>query len=166
MQNFPYEKWTAPRHSWVWSTINCYEDTYMARVTALIWLFADEIRHFDTIPKCDGQTDRQTSSSAMVTCSKQSNKLEANDVLPNILTAHRPPKGPKMPFLSLVTLTFDVWPSHSNSSDRGTKHLFCEFGANPFSDSRDISYTNNKVRDSAKKHNLTQFTACGNNDLE
>ena len=27
--------------------------------------------------------------------------------------------------LSLVTLTFDLWPWHSNSSERGTKHVFC-----------------------------------------
>jgi len=27
-------------------------------------------------------------------------------------------------FLFLVTLTFDLWPWHSNSSERGTKHVF------------------------------------------
>jgi len=27
-------------------------------------------------------------------------------------------------FLSLVTLTFDLWPWHSRSSERGTKHVF------------------------------------------
>jgi len=26
--------------------------------------------------------------------------------------------------LSLVTLTFDLWPWRSNSSERGTKHVF------------------------------------------
>jgi len=29
-----------------------------------------------------------------------------------------------MPFLSLVTLTFNLWPWPSNSSERGTKHVF------------------------------------------
>ena len=33
-------------------------------------------------------------------------------------------KGRKTPSLSLVTLTFDLWPWHSNSSERGTKHAF------------------------------------------
>jgi len=47
----------------------------------------------------------------------------------------------------------------------GPTRLPCEFVANPFSGSRHISYTNKKVTDSAKKQNLTQFTACGNNDL-
>ena len=28
-------------------------------------------------------------------------------------------------FLSLVTLTFDLWPWHLNSLERGTKHVFC-----------------------------------------
>jgi len=42
--------------------------------------------------------------------------------------------------------------------------LSCEFGANPFSGSRDISYTNKKQTDGAKKQNLPQFSACGDND--
>jgi len=42
--------------------------------------------------------------------------------------------------------------------------LPCEFGPNPFSGYVDISYTNKKVTDSAKKQNLTQFTVCGNNN--
>jgi len=38
-----------------------------------------------------------------------------------------------------------------------------EFGANPFSGSRDISYTNKqKSHRQHQKQNLTQFTACGN----
>jgi len=43
------------------------------------------------------------------------NKLKATDVLPNT-KARRPPKGPKMPFLSPVTLTFNLWPWPSNTS--------------------------------------------------
>jgi len=34
-------------------------------------------------------------------------------------------KGQKCHFLFLVTLTFDLWPWHSNSSHRWTKHMFC-----------------------------------------
>ena len=41
-------------------------------------------------------------------------------------------------------------PWHSNSSERGTKHVFHVLGTSPFSGSRDISYTNRKVTDSAK----------------
>jgi len=46
--------------------------------------------------------------------------------------------------------------------------LPCEFGANPFSRSRDIWFTNKKTQtkksQTALKQNLTQFTACGNNN--
>ena len=42
-------------------------------------------------------------------------------------------------------LNLDLWPWHSNSSKRGTKHI-CEFGPNPFSSSRDISYTNKQEK--------------------
>ena len=62
------------------------------------------------------------------------------------------------PVLSLVTLTFDL-----DIQTRDQSHLVCEFGANPFSDSRDISYTNKKKSQRAPKQNLTQFTACGKN---
>jgi len=37
--------------------------------------------------------------------------------------------------------------------------LPCQFGANPFSGSRDISYTSKKT----EKQNLSQFTVCGKN---
>jgi len=71
-------------------------------------------------------------------------------------TGHR--KGPKMPFLSLVTLTFDF--------DLQTC-LRCEIGANPFSVSRDILYTNKKPQtDGAKNRTFRSslpFTACGKN---
>jgi len=53
-----------------------------------------------------------------------------------------------MPFLSLVTLTFKLVRA------RDQTRIVCEFGANPFSASPGISYTNKKVTDSAKKHNL------------
>jgi len=138
----------------------------MARVTALIWLFADEIRHFDTIPKCDGQTDRQTSSSAMVTCSKQSNKLEANDVLPNILTAHRPPKGPKMPFF--VPGNLDVWRltftfKLIRARDQTSFLWIWRKSVQRFP--RYFIHKQQSQRQRQKKQNLTQFTACNNKYL-
>jgi len=48
---------------------------------------------------------------------------------------------------------------------RDQTRLPCEFGANPFSGSGDISYTSKKKpqTDGAKKQDLLQFTACGNN---
>jgi len=64
-------------------------------------------------------------------------KLEAKPY-----AGHR--KGLKMPFLSLVTLTFKLIQA------RDQIHLPCEFGANPFSGLGDISYTNKKVTDSAR----------------
>ena len=36
----------------------------------------------------------------------------------------------------------DLWPWHSHSAERGTRHVLCEFDANPFSGSRYISFTN------------------------
>jgi len=45
-----------------------------------------------------------------------------------------------MPFLSLVTLTFDL--DLQTRPSEGPKCLTCEFGTNPFSGSRDISHTN------------------------
>ena len=53
----------------------------------------------------------------------------------------------KCRFLSLVTLTFDVWPWPSNSSERWDQtRLSCELGANPFSGSRDIlTQTENNI---------------------
>jgi len=40
-------------------------------------------------------------------------------------TVRRPPKGPQNAvFLSLVTLTYGLWPWPSNSSERGTKRVF------------------------------------------
>ena len=50
---------------------------------------------------------------------------------------------------------------------RNETRLPCEFGANPFSGSRDVSYANKQNRRlTAPKQNLPQFTACGNKLLE
>jgi len=61
-------------------------------------------------------------------------------------------------FLSLVTLTFVIdIQTHPN---KGTNTLpGCEFGANPFSDSGDISYTNKKVTGSTKNR-ILQSSLC------
>jgi len=67
-------------------------------------------------------------------------------------TACRPPKGLKMPFLALVTLTFDQNIQTRLSKGPNTS-LPCEFGANPFSCSKDISYKQ-KVTNSAKNRTL------------
>ena len=58
-----------------------------------------------------------------------------------------------------LTFDFDLQSCPSEGSTR----LLCEFGANPFSGSRDILYTNIKPTDwRRQKQNLPQFTACGN----
>jgi len=44
----------------------------------------------------------------------QINSLEAEDVLPNINRTKAAKRAEKMLFLSLVTLTFDLWPWHSS----------------------------------------------------
>ena len=69
----------------------------------------------------------------------------------------------KSPFLSVVTSTFDLWPWPSNSSERGTKHVFPwrEFAANPFNGSRNISYTIKMVTDIAKNRTQHSWTVCG-----
>jgi len=60
--------------------------------------------------------------------------------------ARRPPKGPKNAIY--VPGDLDLWPWPSNFRARDQLRLPCEFGANPFSGFRDISYAN-------KKHWLT-----------
>jgi len=77
-------------------------------------------------------------------------------------TTRRPPKGPKMPFLSLVTLTFDLRPRYSNSSERRTKHVFPVNLTQIRSSVPDIFHTQTKKSQTAPKQSLTQFTACGN----
>jgi len=67
-------------------------------------------------------------------------KLESEEVLPNM--NHQ--KGCKMPVLSLVTLTFDLG-LQTRFVARDQTRLPCEFGANLFSGSQDISYTNKKT---------------------
>jgi len=68
-------------------------------------------------------------------------KLEAEDVLPNINNMQAAKRAKKCHFLSLVTLTFKLVRA------RDQAHLPCEFGANPYSSSWDISYTNKKTTD-------------------
>ena len=64
-------------------------------------------------------------------------KLEAKDVLPNINHTQAAERVENA-FLSLVTLTLTF--KLVRARDRG--RLPCEFGANSFRGSRDISYTN------------------------
>ena len=68
----------------------------------------------------------------------------------------------KVRFLSFVILTFDldiqiIWA-------RDQIHLFCEFGANPFSGFRDIWFTNKKTMKTSQTASAENRTllACGN----
>ena len=63
--------------------------------------------------------DRQTGDS-----SRSLKKLEAKDVLRNIYRAQAAEGAEKCRLLSLVTLTLDLWPWPSNSSERGTNTSF------------------------------------------
>jgi len=59
-------------------------------------------------------------------------------------------------------LTFDLDLETPPSEEPNTTRLPCEFGVNPFSGSRCISYTNKKNTDRwRQKQNLPQFTARG-----
>jgi len=55
-------------------------------------------------------------------------------------------RAEKMPFLSLVTLTF----KHVRARDQ--TRFPCEYGAKPFSRSPDISYTNKKPQTDGAKN--------------
>jgi len=56
-------------------------------------------------------------------CKRKPVKLEAKETSPNIDHTGRW-IAKNVVFLSLVTLTFDLWPWQSNSSERGTKYIF------------------------------------------
>jgi len=64
--------------------------------------------------------------------------------------------------LSLMTLTFDLWHWHSNSSERWANHVFRMNLAQIRSAVSEIFHTQTKSRRQRHKQNLTQFTACGN----
>ena len=73
-------------------------------------------------------------------------------------------------FPSFIPGDLDLWPWHSNSFERGTKHVF---GTNLFSHSRHISLTNKKktektnkqlITDSAK--NRTLLACCKNCSMQ
>ena len=66
---------------------------------------------------------------------------------------HKPHAGrrmgrKKMPFLTMVTLTFD--PDFKTRPSEGQTRLLCEFGTSPFTGSRGISYTNKKSQTTPK----------------
>ena len=98
---------------------------------------------------------RQLLNAQLYTSNK---KLEAKDVLPNIKCMQAAEKAEKCRVLSLVTLTL----TFKLVRVRDQTRLPCKFGANPFSSSGDISYTNKKTTDwRRQKQNLPKFTACG-----
>ena len=90
-------------------------------------------------------------------------ELEAKDVF----TKHKPHAGRRMDqkwrFLSLLTLTFDLWNWHSNLSEQGTKHVFPVNLAQIRSAVPEIFHTQTK-KSQRQKQNFTQFTACGKNE--
>jgi len=77
-------------------------------------------------------------------------KLEAKDVLPKINSTQAAERAEKS-FFSLATLTFYLELIRSRNQTR----LACEFGANPFSRSGDISYTKNHAQTDGAKTELS-----------
>ena len=70
------------------------------------------------------------------------------------LAARWPPKGPKMPifvagYLKLSRFHLDLKLFRA----RERTYIPCEFGANPFSCSRDVSYTSKKSQTTPIKQN-------------
>jgi len=82
------------------------------------------------------------------------NQLEAKDVLPNTNHTQAPKRSKNVLFVPgdldhwRLTLTFKLVRARNDT------RLFCEFGANPFSGSWEVSYTSKKVADSAKNRTL------------
>jgi len=85
-------------------------------------------------------------------------KLEAKDVLPNINRTQAAPEGPKMPFLSLATLTFDL---DFQTRPKGIKYVFRVNLAQIRLAIPEIFHKQTKKSQRQKQY-LTQFTACGN----
>jgi len=69
-------------------------------------------------------------------------------------TARRPQKGPKNAVFALATLTFKLVRA------RDETRLLCEFGTNPFSGSRDISYTNKEPQSGCVKNRTFNSSLC------
>jgi len=91
-------------------------------------------------------------------------KLEAKDDLPNANRTQAAERAEKCRFLSLMTLTFDLWHRPSNSSEWGIKHFFRVNLSQIRSAVHDIFHTQQKTTDwRRQKQNLPQVTACGNN---
>ena len=118
-------------------------------------------RSFQPISRC--WTEKLNVTRQKQTTQEQ---LEAKDVLPNTNPSQADERAENAVF---VPGDLDVWPWPSNVSERGTKYVLCvKFGANTFSDSRDISYTNKNTDWRRQKQNLPQFTAvtaCGKKSL-
>jgi len=78
------------------------------------------------------------------------NQLEAKDVLPNINRTQSAKSTEKFLFCIWLPwpLIFDLQTRASEDKTR----LLCEFGANPFSGSRDISYTIKKPQTDGAKN--------------
>jgi len=93
-----------------------------------------------------------------------SSEPRAAHFTPEINRTQAAERAEKMPLLSLVTLTFDIWPWPSNSSERGTKHIFRVNLPQIRSAIFEIFHIQTKKhRLTAPKQNVLQFTACGKN---
>ena len=89
------------------------------------------------------------------------NPTKANRTTLEFKTAHRLPKGLKN------AVFCPWWPWPSNSSEQGTKDVFCVNLAQICSAVPEIFHTqtNKPQTDCIKKQNLLQFAACGKNSL-
>ena len=90
-------------------------------------------------------------------------KLEAKDVLPNINRTQAVERAEKSHFCPWWPWPLDLWPWPSNSSERGTKHVF-RVNLVQRLPRYFIKNTNTDWR--RRKQNLPQFTACGNNSVQ
>jgi len=81
--------------------------------------------------------------------------------LPNINRTQAAKRADKMPFLSLITLTFDLYLETRPSGGPSTSYLWIRRK----SVQRFSRYfiRKQKSRGQRQKQNLTQFTACGKN---
>jgi len=138
--------------------------------TSSLWIWC---KSFQPFPRYDSQTKK---TNKKVTDSAKNRtlrsllreviifELEAKHVLPSIRKLHADRrKGRKMPFF--VSSDLDLWPRPSDSSKRGTKHVFHVNLAQSIQ--RFPGYFTHKQKPQTawrlRKHNLPQFAACVKN---
>ena len=99
--------------------------------------------------RCFPNIDRTQAAPSTIYCNALHAADETIQSLPGVMGVHSE-------FFVLVTLTFDLWPWHSNSSKRWTKHVFTVNLAQIRSAVPEIfdPQAKNKVTDSAKNRTL------------